>query len=114
MTIQYPPDNFIIVDLPSRELEIGEELKAANEAAASNPDCDVIIDFSRVEVITSSSLSNLMILHNMLTGRARRLVLCNVSVITKCVFRVAGLDEVFEFAGNKTAAAAAIRTHVSR
>ena len=88
MTIHHPPENLIIVELPSKELEIGDELKKVNEIAAKNTECDVIIDFAVVEAITSSSLSNLLILHNLLAGQGHRLVLCNVSFITKCIFNV--------------------------
>lgn len=108
MSIQHPPENLIVVNLPSRELEIADELRGLNETVGENPDCDVVIDFSMVEVITSSSLSNLLILRNMLGERGRSLVLCNVSVITKCIFRVAGLDEAFDFANDKPTAVAAI------
>ena len=88
----------MVVDLPLKELQIADELKQVNEIISKNPDCDVIINFSRVEILTSSSLSNLLILRKLLTVRGRRLVLCNLSVITKCIFKVAGLDAVFEFA----------------
>jgi len=110
MSIQNPPEDFVVVDLPSRELQIAEDLKAVNETIGDNPDCDIIIDFSMVEVITSSSLSNLLILRNLLIEHGRRLILCNVSVLTKCVFRVAGLDEVFEFADDKPTAVAAVHS----
>ena len=109
MSIQYPPNNPMVVDLPFSELKIAAELKAVNEAVGDNSNCDVIIDFSRVEVLTSSSLSNLLILHNLLTERGDRLILCNVSVITKFVFTVAGIDEVFDFANDKSDAVAAVQ-----
>lgn len=107
MSIQHPPEHLIVVELPFRELDITDELKRVNETISHNPDCDVIIDFSKVEVVTSSSISNLLILRGMLTEQGRRLVLCKVAVITKCVFKVAGLDEVFEFAKDKPTAVAA-------
>jgi len=108
MNIQHPSEDLIVVQLPFKDLQIADELKAVNETVGDNPDCDVIIDFSRVEVITSSSLSNLLILRSLLAEHERRLVLCNVSVITKCVFRVAGFDEAFEFADDRPAAVAAV------
>lgn len=108
MSIQHPPQDLIVIHLPFKELQIDDELKTINETVAQNPDCDVIIDFSRVEVIISSSLSNLLILQNLLAERGRRLVFCNVSVITKCVFRIAGFDEAFEFANDRPAAVAAV------
>ena len=108
MTIHHPPENLIVVDLPSKELQIAEELREVNEIVGENPDCDVIIDFATVEAITSSSISNLLILHNLLIEQGHRLVLCNVSFITKCVFNVAGLEEVFDFAQDFPAATAAV------
>ncbi len=110
MTIHNHPGNLIVVDLPFRESQIADELKAVNEAAGANPACDVIINFAKVEIVTSSNLSNLLILRSILAERSHRLLLCNVSVITKCVFRVAGLDEIFEFAKDVPATVAAIQT----
>lgn len=110
MTIHHPPENLIVVDLPSKEIQIAEDLRAVNEIIGERTDCDVIIDFSSVEAITSSSLSNLLILRGLLVERGCRLILCNVSFITKCVFNVAGLENVFEFAQDMPAAAAAVHS----
>jgi len=108
MAIHHPPENLIVVDLSSKELQIADELRKINEIIGEKPGCDVIIDFTSVEAITSSSLSNLLILRNLLAEQGHRLVLCNVSFITKCVFNVAGLEDIFEFAQDKSAAAAAV------
>lgn len=111
MTIHHPPENLIVVELPPKEFQIAEELRQVNEIIGENPGCDVIIDFLSVEAITSSSLSNLLILRALLAEEGNRLVLCNVSFITKCVFNVAGLVELFEFAADKPAATAAVHAH---
>jgi len=108
MTIHHPPENLIVVHLPSKEFQIAEELREVNEIIGENSACDVIIDFASVEAITSSSISNLLILHNLLADQGHRLVLCNVSFITKCVFNVAGLEDIFEFATDFPTAAAAV------
>ena len=110
MSIQSPPKNLIVVNLPSKEPQIANELESLNKIVGDNPDSDVIIDFSSVEIITSSSLSNLMILRNLLHKSGRRLILCNVAVVTKCIFNVAGLDEIFEFANDKPTAVAAVHS----
>lgn len=110
MTIHHPPENLIVVELPSKELQIADELREVNEIIGENSACDVIIDFASVEVITSSSLSNLLILNNLLAERDHRLVLCNVSFITKCVFNVAGLEHVFDFATDRPAAVVALQS----
>lgn len=108
MTIHHPPENLVVVHLPSEQLQMAEELRKVNEIIGEDAGCDVIIDFASVEAITSSSISNLLILRNLLAEQGHRLVLCNVSVITKCVFNVAGLEEVFEFATDRPAAVATV------
>jgi len=101
-------EDVLVVELPSKEPNIADELKAVNETVSNKPDCDVIIDFSGVELITSSSISNLLILRNLLSEHGHRLILCSVAVITKCIFTVAGLDEVFDFVSDQPAALAAV------
>lgn len=80
---------------------LGKELQQINEDLAGNPDRNVIIDFSRVNMLTSSNISNLMILNDMLQKKGYRLILCNVSFQIKCEFTVCGLRDVFKFAGDK-------------
>ena len=108
MGIQSLSENVLGVELPSKEPDIADELKAVNETVNNRPDCDVIIDFSAVEVMTSSSISNLLILRNLMAEHGRRLILCNVAVVTKCIFTVAGLNSIFEFANDQPAALAAV------
>jgi hypothetical protein len=78
----------LIVALPP-EPRLGEELGAVNEIVFENPACDVIINFSRVEVLASSSVANLL--------------------ATRCIFVRLALDGLFCFADDKFAALAAIR-----
>ena len=107
MGIRNLSENIVLVELPSQP-QLADELNVANEIIAGRADCDVVIDFSAAEIITSSSISNLMILHNLLHERGRKLILCNLSVPTRCVFVVAGLENFFDFADNKSAALAAL------
>ncbi|MDD5327128.1 MAG: STAS domain-containing protein [Phycisphaerae bacterium] len=109
MGIQNLSEDVLFVDLPFREPQIGDELKNLNEIVITKDECDVVIDFSRVEVITSSDISNLLTLRSLLRETGRQLILCSVSVMTKGIFTVAGLDAVFEFAEDKHAALAAIQ-----
>lgn len=108
MGIQKFSEDVILVDLPFKEPQICEELQAVNEIVTNRDDCDVIVDFFRVEIITSASLSNLLILRRLLHERGRELILCNVSYVTKYIFTVANLDEIFEFVDDKLAALAAV------
>ncbi len=107
MGIQNFSDDVLFIDLPSKEPQIGNELKHLNDVIVTRSNCDVVIDFFRVELITSSSISNLLILRKSLEDNGRQLVLCNVAVMTKYIFTVAGLDKVFDFVDDRFAALAA-------
>jgi anti-anti-sigma factor len=108
MGIQNFSKNILFVDLPSKALQIENELKNLNETVSTRSDCDVVIDFFRVEIITSSSISNLMILRKLMQEHERQLILCNVAVMTKYIFTVAGLDKIFDFVDDHFAAMAAM------
>lgn len=108
MGIKNLSKDVLLVELPSKSHRIANELKAVNEAVSKKGDCDVIIDFSRVEIINSANISNLLILHNMQQGTGRRLILCNVATVTKCIFVVAGLNEVFNFSDDTASAMATV------
>ncbi len=108
MGIQNLSKNVVFVDLPSDTLQIGDELKNLNEIISTRSDCDVVIDFFRVEILNSSSLGNLMILRKLMEEHGHQLVLCNVAVMTKYIFTVAGLDKVFDFVDDRFAAMAAM------
>jgi len=109
MSIQNFSEDVLFVDLPFKEPHIGEELKAVNEIVANRSDCDVVVDFFRVEIIASSSISNLIILRRLLHEHGRQLILCNVSIITKYIFTVAGLDEIFDFVDDHFAALVTVK-----
>jgi anti-anti-sigma factor len=109
MGIQNFSKNVLFVDLPSNVLQIENELKNLNETVSTRSDCDVVIDFFRVEIITSSSISNLMILRKLMQEHERQLILCNVAVMTKYIFTVAGLDKVFDFVDDRLAASTAMQ-----
>ncbi len=110
MGIKNLSKDVLLVVLPSKSPKITHELKAVNETVSRNKgDRDVIIDFSRVEIINSANISNLLILHNLLQNSGHRLILCNVATVTKCIFVVAGLNEIFEFADDKPKALATVQ-----
>jgi len=109
MGIQNFSEDFLFDDLPYKEPQIGNELKNLNEIVNTRSDCDVVIDFFRVEIITSSSISNLMILRKLLQEHERQLILCNVAITTKYIFTVTGLDKVFDFVDDRSAALTAVK-----
>ncbi len=108
MGIQNWSENIILVDLPA-EPGIREELKAVTEIVRGRDDCDVVIDFSSIDIVTSSSLSALLRLHKLLTDCGHRLVFCNVAAATKSIFTVTGIDELFDFVDDKFTALAGLQ-----
>jgi len=108
MGIQNWSETVVLVDLPA-EPQIGDELKTVTEIVCDKGDIDVVIDFSSVDIITSSSISALLKLRKLLTDCERRLVFCNVPAATKGVFTVTGINEIFEFVDDKFIALASLQ-----
>jgi anti-anti-sigma factor len=108
MGIQNWSEDIILVDLPA-EPQIGEEIKAATAMVRDRGNCEVVIDFSSVDIITSSSLSALLRLRKLLSDCGHRLVFCNVAAATKNIFTLTGIDEIFEFAEDKFVALASLQ-----
>jgi len=108
MLTQNLSEDILFVLLPA-EPEISKQLKALNEQVSDRCEFDIIIDFSMVEIITSPSISNLIILHNWLEGSGHRLVLCKLGFATRCIFKTVGLDNFFAFAEDKAEALATLQ-----
>ncbi len=108
MGIQNWSENIVLVDLP-QEPEMGDELKAVTEIMRDRGDCDLVVDFSSVDIVTSSSLSKLLKLRKLVGDCAHRLVFCSVAPATKGIFTVTGLDGVFELADDKFVALASLQ-----
>jgi anti-anti-sigma factor len=109
MGFQNWSDDIILVDLP-REPRMRSELKTVVEIVRDRGDCDVVVDFSSVDIMTSTSISGLLRLRKLLADCGHRLIFCNVPTSTRGVFSVVGLDEVFEFADDKYAALATLQS----
>lgn len=108
MGIQNWSEDIILVDLP-QEPELGDELKTVTEAVRDRGDCEVVIDFSEVDIITSSSLSKLLKLRKLVGDCGHRLVFCSVAPATKGIFTITGLDGVFEMVDDKFVALASLQ-----
>jgi len=108
MGIQNWSENIILVDLPA-EPQIVDELKEVTEMVRDRGDCDVVIDFSKVDIITSSGLSALLRLRKLLVDCGHQLVFCSVAAATKGIFTVTGLDGVFEVVDDKFVALAGLQ-----
>jgi anti-anti-sigma factor len=108
MGIQNWSEEIILVDLPP-EPQMGDELKTVTEIVRDRGDCDVVVDFSQVDIVTSSSLSKMLRLRKLLTDCGHRLIFCNVAAATKGIFTVTGLDGVFELVDDKFVALAGLQ-----
>ena len=108
MGIQNWSDDVILADLPA-EPQMGEELQAVTDMVRDRGDCDVVIDFSGVDIVTSSSISKLLKLRKLLADCSHRLVFCNVAPATRGIFTVTGLDGIFEFVDDKFVALAGLQ-----
>jgi len=92
-----------------QEPDMGEELKTVTEIVRDRGDRDVVIDFSSVDIVTSSSLSKLLKLRKLSADCGHQLVFCNVAAATKGILTVTGLDGIFEFADDKFVALASLQ-----
>jgi anti-anti-sigma factor len=108
MGIQNWSEDVILVDLP-QEPETGDELATVTDMVRDRGNCDVVIDFSNVDIITSSSLSKLLKLRKLLVDCGHRLVFCSVAPATKGIFTVTGLDGIFEIVDDKFVALATLQ-----
>ena len=108
MGIQNWSEEIVLVDLPL-EPEMGEELKTVTQVVRDRGDCELVIDFSRVDIITSTSLSKLLRLKKLLSDCGHRLVFCNVAPATRGIFTVTGLDGIFEIVDDKFVALASLQ-----
>lgn len=101
MGIQTLPEGFILVTLPQKP-HLGHEMEKINEIAHDGCEYDVIVDFSAVQVLTSSSICNLLLLREFLGACGRQPFLCSVSLSVKCLFIRLGLETLFAFADHKS------------
>ena len=103
MAISNYSQGIIIVELPP-EPNIRAELDKLMEILNAGADNDVIIDFSKVDIMTSMTLSGFLKVREIISEAGRRLIFVNISAITKDIFKVTCFDGIFEFADDKNQA----------
>jgi anti-anti-sigma factor len=108
MGIQNWSENIVLVDLPAEPL-MGDELKTIADIIKDRGDCDVVMDFSAIDIITSSSLSKLLKLRKLLQDYDHQLIFCNVAAATKGIFSVTGLEGIFKVVEDKFIALAGLQ-----
>jgi len=105
MGIQNLSEEVLFVTLP-KQPHLSDELERINDIINNGPEHDVVVDFSKVEMLSSESICNLMILRELLKGLDRHLVLCGLSAQVKNIFGITGLSDLFEFAQDRFGALA--------
>ncbi len=109
MSIHRWSEDMILVDLP-RELEKHNELQTVIGIVRDRGDCDVVIDFSHVDVVGGACLAGLLEVRRLLNDCGHKLTLCSVAPATKGVFTIARLADLFEFVEDRFTALASLQT----
>jgi anti-anti-sigma regulatory factor len=110
MQIEHLPENVLLICL--QEPQLRTELIALNEMLSNECTCDVIIDFSRIEIMTSEGISSLIILERLLKSYGHKIILCAVSSNNKQVLERTGIEPLFEFANDESSALQSIQAHI--
>lgn len=113
MGIKNWSEDIILVDL-LKEPEMRDELQTVLEMVHDRDNYDVVIDFSGVDIMTSSSLSKLLKLRKKLSDSGHKLVFCSVAMATKRIFLVTGFEGISKFADDKFVALANLQKENQR
>ena len=108
MRMQIWSNGIILVELPDGP-GLSRVLDSVIKHIHSRKDYDVVIDFSRVTIITSRSIAPLLRLRELLHSCGKRLLLCGLSCSTRDTFSITALDGVFEMADDRDNALAALQ-----
>ncbi|MBN2138955.1 MAG: STAS domain-containing protein [Sedimentisphaerales bacterium] len=100
MGIQYWTHDIVIVDLPE-EPQISDELDGVAEIVSAGRGCAVVLDFSEVDIVTSSSLSKLLELQRLVANAGRRIILCCLDTAIEGILKAANLEGCFELADER-------------
>lgn len=100
MGIQNFSEDILQITLPEQP-QHGDEIDIVNKLLSDSVDLDVMIDFSKVEMLTSESICGLMILSKLLQGAGRKLVLYNLPSAIQQIFVRTGLITIFDLADDK-------------
>lgn len=109
MGIQNLSANVLLITLPEQPQQ-GDELEKVNKGLSDEINCNVVVDFCKVKILTSGTISNLVTLDKLLKESGRQLVLCNVPSNIERIFIRLELKGVFKFAKDELAALQYIRS----
>ncbi len=108
MSIYRWSDDVILVDLPEA-LDKHHELQRVLSMLRDEDACDVVVDFSDVQVVGGAWLTQLQKIQRLVNQRGHKLVLCDVAPATRGIFTIAHIDDLFEFTEDRFTALASPR-----
>ena len=100
MGIQTFSEEILLITLPDQP-QYCDDIEIVNKMLSDSVDFDVMVDFSKVEMLTSESICGLMILSKLLQGAERKLVLYNLPTAIQQIFVRTGLVTVFDLADDE-------------
>lgn len=103
MSIHHWSEDVILVELPG-DWQKQNELQSVIRMLRGGSDCDVVIDFSGVDVVGGVCLGGLLKIQGLVNESGHKLTLCSVAPSIRGVFTMARLDDVFAFAEDRFAA----------
>ena len=106
--IQSWSKDVILVNLLATQ-EDQDDLQKATDTVRERGACNVVVDFSCVDIVGGATFARLLELRQMLQDSGHKVVLCGLSPAIKGVFSIARLDSVFEFAEDRFAALASLQ-----
>ena len=107
MSISKYSQGVIFVELPP-EPDTRTELNNLIDTLSGDADNDIIIDFDKVDIMTSLTLSGFLKVREIAAKAGRRVIFINVSSITRDIFTVTCFDGIFEFVDDRDQALEAL------
>ncbi len=100
MSIDRWSEDVILVDLPE-ELEKHDELQTVIAMLREGCACDVVVDFSHVQMVSGAWLARLRRIQRLVKEGGHKLTLCGIAPTLRGFFTIARLDDLFEFAEDR-------------
>jgi anti-anti-sigma factor len=98
-----------LVYLPRRPLK-RDELQTVTDSVHKRAGCDVVVDFSGVDIVGCATLTWLLELRQWLQDRRRTLALCGPAPAIEGVFTITRLDQIFNLVEGRRATSAHLQT----
>ena len=111
MSIENWSEEIMLVDLV-KEPDMSNELQTVIGLVTSESKFNVVVDFSEVDILSSSSIAKLLKLRKVLKENGNHLVISSVNAATIRIFDITGLDSVFDFVEDKFVALAGLQVTV--